>query len=56
MLIHGEQDRFVPFSHGEWLVGHIPSVDTRLLANDGHITLAVRRVPEVHSWLQGKMQ
>jgi pimeloyl-ACP methyl ester carboxylesterase len=56
MLIHGEQDRFVPFSHGEWLVGHIPNVDTRLLAEDGHITLAVRRVPEVHTWLLDKME
>ena len=56
MLIHGAQDRFVPFPHGEWLARHIPDVDARLLADDGHITLAVRRVPEVHSWLVGKMQ
>ena len=55
MLIHGEQDRFVPFSHGEWLAGHIPNVDARLLADDGHITLAARRVPEVHTWLLDRM-
>jgi pimeloyl-ACP methyl ester carboxylesterase len=56
IIIHGKQDRFVPFSHGEWLGGHIPGVDTRFLADDGHITLAVRRVLEAHSWLLGKMQ
>jgi pimeloyl-ACP methyl ester carboxylesterase len=56
LLMHGKQDRFSPFSHGEWLSKHIPNVDAHLLADDGHITLAVRKVPMVHSWLLSKMR
>ena len=56
MLLHGKQDRFVPYSHGEWLANHIPSVDAQILPEDGHITLVVSRISEVHAWLLSKNQ
>ena len=51
LLLQGEQDRFVPPSHGRWLAERIPGVDARLLDGDGHLTLIEHRVTEVHGWL-----
>ncbi|HTT52329.1 MAG TPA: alpha/beta fold hydrolase [Streptosporangiaceae bacterium] len=51
LLMHGREDLFVPFGHGEWLAAHIPAVDARLLSHDGHLTLLENRVGEVHGWL-----
>jgi len=54
LLMHGGQDLMVPISHGKWLADRIPRVEARLLPEDGHISLSVGRIPEVHAWLLDK--
>jgi pimeloyl-ACP methyl ester carboxylesterase len=51
LLLHGQQDRFVPYGHGVWLAAHIPGVEARLTEEDGHITLTARHLGEVYDWL-----
>lgn len=53
LLRHGREDRFVPFTHGEWLAKQIPGVEAELLDNEGHITL-FSDAPRVHEWLMAK--
>jgi pimeloyl-ACP methyl ester carboxylesterase len=54
LLLHGQQDQFVPYGHGVWLAAHIRGVEARLSPDDGHLTLTEHRVPEVHAWLLSK--
>ena len=55
LLLHGRQDIFVPFGHGEWLAAHIPGVEARLLDDDGYLSLLQNRVPEVQGWLSDRL-
>ncbi len=51
MLLHGKEDLFVPYQHGEWLAKHIPNVYAQILPEDGHLSLVVNRIAEIHSWI-----
>ncbi len=51
MLLHGKQDLFVPHAHGEWLAQHIPNVEAQILPEDGHLSVIVNRIGEIHRWL-----
>jgi len=51
LLLHGDEDRVVPSSHGRWLAGHIPSAELRLAPHDGHVSV-LDRVTEALDWLR----
>jgi pimeloyl-ACP methyl ester carboxylesterase len=55
LLLHGRQDRFVPFAHGEWLADRIPCVEAVLSDGDGHLTLTAHHLDQVHDWLLERM-
>ena len=55
LVMHGRQDMFVPFGHGEWLAARIPGAEARLLDDDGHLTVYVTRAPEVNAWLSDRL-
>ncbi len=56
LVVHGEQDRFVPFSHGVWLAEHIPGAEAWLSADDGHLTVAFTAIGAVHEWLLARFE
>jgi pimeloyl-ACP methyl ester carboxylesterase len=50
LLLHGGQDRAVPFSHGQWLASHIPDVEACFFEDEGH-ALRERHIADIHAWL-----
>lgn len=56
LLMHGEQDRAVPISHGHWLGDHIPGVESRFFENEAHGLLREHHIDEVHAWLAERLR
>lgn len=50
---HGDEDRFVPFSHGEWLADNVSEARSCLRAGEGHISLAVGAYDQILDQLTG---
>ena len=51
LIVHGHLDRFVPLSHGQWLIRAVPGAEAWLLAGEAHLSLLINRVGSVHEWL-----
>jgi pimeloyl-ACP methyl ester carboxylesterase len=56
LLVQGEQDRFVPVSHFEWLSASLRDAETWRSADEGHLSLLERPVTEVHDWLLARWE
>jgi pimeloyl-ACP methyl ester carboxylesterase len=54
LVVHGGQDKAVPFSHGKWLAAHIPQVEAWLLDEEDH-GLRERQIASVHAWLADRL-
>jgi pimeloyl-ACP methyl ester carboxylesterase len=52
LVWQGEQDKMVPPDHGRWLGDHVAGASARIFPEEGHITLTVNRIGEVHTWLR----
>ena len=52
---HGSEDLMAPFTHGQWLVAHLPHVTAHLLMGEGHVSAASHRLDQMLDELVGTL-
>jgi pimeloyl-ACP methyl ester carboxylesterase len=52
-LWQGEQDRMVPYAHGRFMAQRLPDVRPHLLADEGHLSIALGRFADVVAEARG---
>jgi pimeloyl-ACP methyl ester carboxylesterase len=55
LVTQGEQDKMVPVAHGRWLGDHVAGAHARIFPEEGHLTLTVNRIGDVHAWLGDRL-
>jgi pimeloyl-ACP methyl ester carboxylesterase len=46
-LWQGDEDRMVPFAHGQWLAAHLPEASVHLIPGAGHLSLGVTEFGQI---------
>jgi pimeloyl-ACP methyl ester carboxylesterase len=54
LIVHGDEDRIVPSTHGAWLAEHIPSAELWLRPGAGHIS-ALTAAEAALEWLRARV-
>lgn len=52
----GDEDRMVPFAHGEWLASSLPTAVARLMTGQGHLSVAVAAFGRIVAELAGELR
>jgi pimeloyl-ACP methyl ester carboxylesterase len=55
LIWQGRQDHMVPPGHGVWLKHNVPGAEGQVFPDEGHLTLSVNRIGDVHGWLRDKL-
>jgi len=55
LVWQGEQDLMVPAPHAVWLREHVAGAQGETLPGEGHLTVFVNRVGDVHAWLAERL-
>jgi pimeloyl-ACP methyl ester carboxylesterase len=55
LIWQGRHDLMVPADHGRWLRANVAGAEGEVLEDEGHLTLMVNRIGDVHAWLHERL-